>query len=64
MQANTGAEGPIIEIRGLSKAYTGPDGGTFNALTDVNLTVERGIFWHHRHERRRKDHPCPLHEYA
>ncbi len=42
MQANTGAEGPIIEIRGLSKAYTGPDGGTFNALTDVNLTVERG----------------------
>ncbi|MGI6151355.1 MAG: methionine ABC transporter ATP-binding protein [Christensenellales bacterium] len=42
MQENSGAQGPIIEIKGLSKVYVGPDGDTFNALTDVNLTIERG----------------------
>ena len=42
MQENAGASRPIIEIRGLSKVYTGPDGEAFNALTDVNLTIERG----------------------
>ncbi len=42
MQTNPGTEGPIIEIKGLSKVYNSPEGGTFNALTDVNLTIERG----------------------
>jgi lipoprotein-releasing system ATP-binding protein len=33
---------PFIEVRGLSKSYPLPGGGTLSVLRDLDLTVERG----------------------
>src|SRR3954465_11375332 len=35
---------PAIEVIGVSKRFRSPDGSIFTALSDVDLTVERGQF--------------------
>src|SRR3954449_534344 len=35
---------PAIELIGVSKRFRSPDGSIFTALSDVDLTVERGQF--------------------
>lgn len=42
MLSSSGSSDPIIEINKLSKVFSSPDGGTVNALTDVDLTINRG----------------------
>jgi NitT/TauT family transport system ATP-binding protein len=39
-----GKEHPVIEIRGLSKSFVGQDGGTVEALRDVDLDVRENEF--------------------